>query len=307
MRLTTGDGVPLQVTRYGPADAPLTVVLAHCWTLSQEGWHYQVRALQQEFGHRVSLLVWDHRGHGSSGHVRRRQCTVSALAADMGEVVDAFAPAGPLILAGHSIGGMAMMELAEQRPDIVGRTEAVAFVNTSAGELDKVTLGMPETGPLVRSQIPRVLALRSLTLSRRARRRAPILERLLMVHLVFGMPIRLADLGLAVDALIACPAATWVGFYEDLMRHDRLASLKAYAGLPAVVLAGGHDRLTPPAHARRIAAALGIEVTLAPGAGHMLPLERDELVSGALIRLVRPVLARLERGGPAAPPGQDAG
>jgi len=31
-------------------------------------------------------------------------------------------------------------------------------------------------------------------------------------------------------------------------------------------------------------------LTVAPGAGHMLPLERDELVSGVLVRLTRPHL-----------------
>jgi hypothetical protein len=29
-------------------------------------------------------------------------------------------------------------------------------------------------------------------------------------------------------------------------------------------------------------------LTVVPDAGHMLPLERDELVSGILIRLIRP-------------------
>ena len=31
-------------------------------------------------------------------------------------------------------------------------------------------------------------------------------------------------------------------------------------------------------------------LTIAPDAGHMLPLERDQLVSGVLIRLIRPHL-----------------
>ena len=61
----------LAVSTYGPADAPLTVFLAHCWTLNQADWHYQVRDLQREFGHGIRIVTWDHRGHGDSTPVRR--------------------------------------------------------------------------------------------------------------------------------------------------------------------------------------------------------------------------------------------
>ena len=53
--MLTHDGHRLHVTTYGPADAPLTVFLAHCWTLNQHDWHYQVRDLMAEFGHRIRI------------------------------------------------------------------------------------------------------------------------------------------------------------------------------------------------------------------------------------------------------------
>ncbi len=287
----TEDGHQLNVTTYGPADAPLTVFLAHCWTLNQEGWHYQVRDLQREFGHGIRVVTWDHRGHGDSSPVTRSQATIDLLARDMAELVDRLAPTGPLVLAGHSIGGMTLMALAEQRQDLFERVVGVAFVATSSGGLDSVTLGLPEAGPLVRAQIPRMLALRSRTLSRRARRRAPIVERLVMRRLVFGRPLRLADAALAVEGLIRSPGDTVVGFYEDCMNHDRAHALEALEGIATHVLVGTRDVLTPPAHARRIVEHVpGAVLTLAPDAGHMLPLERDRLVSGVLIRLVRPHL-----------------
>jgi len=136
-----------------------------------------------------------------------------------------------------------------------------------------------------------MLALRSRTLSRRARRRAPIVERLVMRRFVFGRPLRLADAALAVEGLINSPAATVVGFYEDCMHHDRAHALKVLDGIPTHVLVGTRDVLTPPHHARRIADHVsGSVLTVVPDAGHMLPLERDELVSGVLIRLIRPHL-----------------
>jgi pimeloyl-ACP methyl ester carboxylesterase len=289
--MQTYDGRHLDVTTYGPDDAPLTVFLAHCWTLNQHGWHYQVRDLQREYGHRIRLVTWDHRGHGDSDPVPRAECTIDNLARDWSDLIDQVAPTGPLVLAGHSIGGMTLMALAERRPELFDRVVGVAFVATSSGRLDTVTLGLPEAGPLLRAQIPRMLALRSRTLSRRARRRAPVIERLVMRRFLFGRPLRLADVALSVEGLISCSGDTVVGFYEDCMKHDRIRALKTLDGIPTHVLVGTRDVLTPPAHARRIAEHVnGSVFTVAPDAGHMLPLERDRLVSGVLSRLVRPHL-----------------
>jgi pimeloyl-ACP methyl ester carboxylesterase len=289
--MQTHDGHTLSVTTYGPDDAPLTVLLAHCWTLNQQDWHYQVRDLQREFGHGIRIITWDHRGHGDSTPIPRSAATIELLARDMADLIRAEAPTGPLVLAGHSIGGMTLMELAKASPEIFERVSGVAFVSTSSGALDTVTLGLPEAGELVRAQIPRMLALRSRTLSRRARRRAPIVERLVMRRFVFGRPLRLADAALAVDGLISSPGDTVVGFYEDCMKHERTDALKVLDGIPTHVLVGTRDVLTPPSHARRIADNVeGAVLTVVPDAGHMLPLERDQLVSGTLIRLVRAAL-----------------
>lgn len=289
--MRTFDGLELDVRTYGPDDVPVTVLLAHCWTLNQEDWHYQVRDLQREFGHRIRIVTWDHRGHGGSDPAPKHACTIENLARDMADVIDHHAPSGSLVLAGHSIGGMTTMALARHRPEIFERVVGVAFVSTSSGELDTVTLGLPEMGPFLRRQIPRMLALRSRTLTKRARRRAPIIERRVVSRFVFGRPMRLSDAALTVDGIINSPAATMVGFYEDCMNHDCADALKVLDGIPTHVLVGRRDVLTPPSHARRIAEHVdGATLTVVPDAGHMLPLERDALVSDVLVRLVRPHL-----------------
>ncbi|MBO9521758.1 MAG: alpha/beta fold hydrolase [Nocardioidaceae bacterium] len=289
--MKTFDGLSLDVRTSGPQDAPLTVLLAHCWTLNQADWSYQVRDLQREFGHGIRIVTWDHRGHGASQESPKADCTVANLARDMADVIEQHAAPGPLVLAGHSIGGMTIMALAEQRPEIFERVVGVALVATSSGRLDTVTLGLPEMGPFLRRQIPRVLAFRSRTLTKRARRRAPIIERRIVRNFLFGRPMRLVDAALTVEGIINSPAATMVGFYENCMEHERTAALKVLDGIPTQVLVGTRDVLTPPEHARRIADAVeGAVLTVIPEAGHMLPLERDEIVSATLVRLVRPHL-----------------
>lgn len=289
--MRTFDGLRLDVRTYGPEDAPVTVVLAHCWTLNQADWMYQVRDLQREFGHGIRIVTWDHRGHGSSDPAPKHDCTIENLARDMGDVLDTYAPQGKLVLAGHSIGGMTMMALAEQRPEIFDRVVGAAFVATSSGRLDTVTLGLPEMGTTLRNQIPRMLAFRSRTLTKKARRRAPIIERQVVRRFLIGRPLRLVDAALTVEGIINSPAATMVGFYSNCLLHERTAALKVFDGIPTHVLVGTRDVLTPPEHARRIAENVeGAVLTVAPDAGHMLPLERDELVTGTLVKLIRPHL-----------------
>jgi pimeloyl-ACP methyl ester carboxylesterase len=287
-RLTTTDGTALHVTVRGPADAAVTVLLAHCWTADEDDWHYQVPALLERYGTRVRLVTWDHRGHGRSDAADEASCTVARLAQDLGEIVDAFAPEGRLVLAGHSIGGMTVMAVPEERPDLLPRVAGLLFVSTSSGRMDTVTLGLPEaSAPALRAQLPRILALRARLLSRSKRRRQPVIERHITRRFLFGDPIRVRDTGLVVDQMIACPPATMRGFYRDIMGHQRAKALAAYDDVPTTVLVGSRDVLTPLAHARRIADHVrGARLVVAPDAGHMLTLERHELVSAELCTII---------------------
>lgn len=294
--MRTHDGLRLHVRVDGPHDAPLTVLLAHCWTSDHDSWRYQLRDLRARFGDAVRVVSYDHRGHGASEGCPQEAATIDNLGRDLGDLVDLHAPSGTLVLAGHSLGGMTVMALAAQRPDLLTeRAAGVLFVATSGGGLREVTLGPPLLGERLRERIPAVLAVRSRMLSRRRRRRAPVLEAMVARRYLFGTDMRLRDHALAVEGIINTPAASMCGFFEDLMRHDRLPGLQVLKDLPVRVLVGSRDRLTPPEHARRLAAAIpGARLTVAPDAGHMLPLERDELVSSALIEMVEGAQATRE-------------
>ena len=301
--MRTHDGLELTVCSRGPDEARVTVVLAHCWTADMDDWQYQVRDLLDAFGHDVRILTWDHRGHGSSEPAPLRDCTIENLGRDMADVIDTHAGTGRLVIAGHSIGGMATMALAEQRPDLLARTDGVLFVSTSSGDLDSVNLGLPEAGRWLKAGIPRLLAMRARLLSRKVRRRSPRIESEVVHRFLFGRPMRLRDCGVVIDQLINCPPATMEGFYRDFMTHDRGAALAAFDGVPTRVLVGDRDVLTPVSHARKIAAGIAsARLVIAPGAGHMLPLERDRLVSDELVGLVTAALASdRERGAVAEP------
>ena len=60
------------------------------------------------------------------------------LGRDLDAVLRALAPDGPLVLVGHSMGGMTIMALAEQRPELFAeRVAGVALLSTSAGEVGR--------------------------------------------------------------------------------------------------------------------------------------------------------------------------
>src|SRR6195952_5859933 len=114
--VTTDDGVPLHVeVDEGPAGA-ITVVFSHRFTARLAEWDLQRAAVRD----RARLVLWDQRGHGRSGWTRLTRATVDRTGQDLAEVLDAVVPTGPVVLAGHSLGGMTIMALARRRPELFG-------------------------------------------------------------------------------------------------------------------------------------------------------------------------------------------
>ena len=289
--ITTEDGLRLHVSVRGRKDAPVTVLLSHCWTADESDWHYQVHDLMVRYGHDIRLVTWDHRGHGQSQGAPESGCTIPHLARDLGLVVDTFAADGPLVIAGHSVGGMTITAIPEERPDLVPRIAGVLLVSTSCGDLHKVTLGLPEIGPALRDRLPFVLATRARVLSRSRRERFPIIERRIVRRFLMGRPQRPRDVGHVVDQMIHCSPETMAGFFKDMMTHNRVGNLSAFDDIPTTVLVGSRDLLTPPDHAATLARGIrGARLLVAPDAGHYLPFERSQLVTDELVGLIERTL-----------------
>jgi pimeloyl-ACP methyl ester carboxylesterase len=110
--------------------------------------------------------------------------------------------------------------------------------------------------------------------------------------LLFGDDFRPEDLRVTMSAFGRASLRSIGGFRTSIGEQRRLETLAAMGDLPAAVLVGERDRLTPPACAEAIATALpGAELTVLPGAGHMIMLERDEEVSAALLSVTARALS----------------
>lgn len=285
--METTDGVELHVDVDGPDAAPVTVVLAHGWTLDSRTWAPVSRALA---GPGARVVRYDHRGHGRSGVVDPSTMTLDQLADDLAQVVATAAPTGPLVLAGHSMGGMTLMALAERHPDVVARAAGIALVATAAGGLANTSFGLPAAAvPALRAAEERLYRSRRWTTGARLgspRRLAPAMRWLLLGPGADPRAVRAT-----AESVAACRPLTVSGFRPTLAAHERDAALAAFARIPTLVLAGSRDKLTPVPAALRIAAALpSAALTIFPDAGHMLPLERLAGVSGRLGALVRGAL-----------------
>jgi pimeloyl-ACP methyl ester carboxylesterase len=289
-RVPTEDGVILHAEEAGPAGAPLTVLFVHGYALSLESFVLQRRALRERFGDRIRLVSYDQRSHGRSGRSPSAGCTLEQLARDLYGVLDRLVPAGPVVLVGHSMGGMVIMSFAQQHPElfgIEGRIRAVALINTSSGELRTVTLGLPSMlarlrGPLLRR------AARNAALVERGRALGKDLAWLLTKRLSFADPdVPPAVVAFCVDLIAHTPVDVVADFYPTLMAHDGREGLRALARCPVLILGAEHDALTPLSHSEALARDLpGARLVVVPNSGHLLMLEHPDAVNGPLLELV---------------------
>lgn len=291
--VTADDGVPLSVEELGPADhgAPeLTVVLVHGYTLDRRCWLFQRHDLAHATAPRVRQVLYDHRSHGGSGRSPRQACTIEQLGRDLDAVIRVAAPTEPVVLIGHSLGGMTIMALAEHRPELfAGQIRGVALLNTSAGDIGRSGLPRPVLSP----RNPVVHAAAWL-----ARRQPDVIERTrtagrhliwsLTRKLAFGDPAVSPALVELMDTMLRSTSLeVMTDFLPTLGSHNRYAALAGLRYVPALVLGAEADLLVQFEHSRAIAELLpDAELVRVPDSGHMTMLEQPKLVNGHLLDLL---------------------
>ncbi|MEU4177190.1 alpha/beta hydrolase [Streptomyces sp. NPDC026589] len=274
------------------APAPVTVVFSHGYCLGQDSWHFQRAALRGL----VRAVYWDQRSHGRSGRGRAQAdgvpLGIDQLGRDLKAVIDAAAPEGPLVLAGHSMGGMTMMALADRYPALIrDRVAAVALVGTSSGKLGEVNFGLPVAGVnAVRRVLPGVLkALGSQTeLVEKGRRATADLFAGLIKRYSFGSrDVDPAVARFAERLIESTPIDVVAEFYPAFTEHDKSGALPAFRDVPVLILAGEKDLVTPSSHSEAIADVLpDAELVIVPDAGHLVMLEHPETVTDRLADLL---------------------
>lgn len=295
LTVTTDDGVDLHVEVVEPAaggEPELTVLLVHGFALDMGTFHFQRRELSELTEPRLRLIAYDQPGHGRSGRLAAGEYTIDTLGEDLRQVIEEVAPAGPLVLVGHSMGGMTIMALAERHPELfLRRVRAVALISTSAGKLSEEGFGFPKALARARQRLlPLVAGAARFTPAAIDRARGAATEVAYLLTRKFGFagdhPSR--ALVAYVERMDARTSMLVIaGYLKTLFEHTRYTALAALASTDVLVVCGDSDLFTPLAHSEEIVRLLpAAELVVVPKAGHMALLEYPDQVTGPLRKLI---------------------
>jgi pimeloyl-ACP methyl ester carboxylesterase len=290
LQVLASDGIRLHAEVDDP-DAPgsgPTLVFVHGYALNLDCWHFQ-RAWAREQGHRA--VYYDQRSHGRSDRSHVDNATIEQLGRDLRSVVDQLVPEGPVVLVGHSMGGMTVMSLAEHHPELFGdRIVGVALVATTAGGLRTHRVINPYLPDRVMRELtPRAMALlaRAPGLVDGARRTGSDIGFLVTSRMAFGSEVPTPYIEFVDEMLAQTPFEVLAQFFPNFDKLDKFAVLYSFEKVPTVIICGTEDLLTSIGHSRKMASRIqGVELVEVPEAGHMVILERSDQVNAALARLV---------------------
>lgn len=296
------DGVPLHV-EVDEVDGPvsggrlfrrnatglgeLTIVFAHGYCLNLDCWHFQRAA----YRNLVRTVYYDQRSHGRSGDSPSENSTIEQLGRDLKTVIETVAPDGPVVVVGHSMGGMSIVAFTEQFPELIGtKVVGAALISTTAGGLDVSRILLP----MLPARLGRPFtsgAVRTLRAGHRAvdffRRIGSSAATVLTDTFAFGEEVPGGYVEFVDSMLSATPFETVAEFFPNFASLDKFHCVEALGAIPTTIICGTKDRLTSIGHSRKLHSRIpGSNLLECEGAGHMVIMERHEMVNAELDQLI---------------------
>jgi pimeloyl-ACP methyl ester carboxylesterase len=290
------DGARIRVVEGGSGPA---LVLLHGFMLDSSIWAHQFRDLCDS--HRV--IAVDQRGHGRSevgkgfgassraggsawesfeaaapmAEAGTGAPAIRCLASDLGRVLESLDVTDALLV-GHSMGGMVALQFVADHSDAASRVSSLVLASTSAGPFFELP-GWPRFARLAAPASARAVHVAD----RVGVKVLPTEDlRYWVSRLGFGADASSAQVRFLEAIHVATPARTLAGLLPSIALFDLSAELGSLE-LPALVVVGTHDHLTPPRHARRMAQALPrSELVELARCGHMPMMERPHEFSHLL-------------------------
>jgi pimeloyl-ACP methyl ester carboxylesterase len=212
-------------------------------------------------------VSWDAPGYGASAPIE--PYTFKGLAASAAQLIESLKD-GPVVVLGHSMGGMVAQELVARRPDLV-RALVLSGTSPAFGKADgawQAKFLAERTAPLAAGGSMTDLALQ-------------------LVPTLVGPAALPEGVALAKRVMSEVPAATYRAALGALMGFDRRASL-AQIAVPTLCIAGEADQTATPALIQRMAHAInhplaGTEYLELAGVGHLANLEAPDTFDGAVL------------------------
>src|SRR6478735_10008136 len=283
--VTTADGLALVTRQLGPEVADVTVILLHGLLGDTHSWRCQTSHLTSRHP-AIRVIAYDQRGHGRSGRGCALSNTLGQLASDLDAVIDATTPTGHIVLVGHSMGAMTILQyLQHHESRNTDRITGVGLIATAAADITRYGLGrllatrlaggacalaahIPASAEAVRTSAVRATE----PIWRPVTKKAPTLA-----------------------ALINAPQLPILaGFLASISHFEGTAAYRTLSRTPTLIMCGTVDWVTPPHHSAAIAAAVSAaEFVDVRGAGHMLMIDRPDVVNDRLDALLERVRREL--------------
>jgi pimeloyl-ACP methyl ester carboxylesterase len=285
------DGIELDASFGASQETPeLTVVFVHGFCLDMGTFHFQRKELTRRGAWRA--VFYDQPGHGRSGRLSNGEYELPALGDALRALIEETTRTGPIVLVGHSMGGMTVMALAERYPEFFAeRVRGVVLIATSAGRLEASSAGLPELISRVgRPLLPLVNGATRVTgrILDRARQASGDLAWLLTRRYGFGGEHPSPALVSYVEDMNSrTPTETMARYLRTLYGHARYPALEALWNKPVLLICGDQDPITPLANSKEMKARLPhAELLVVPDSGHMVLLEHADEVNQALVRFL---------------------
>ncbi|WP_354642358.1 alpha/beta fold hydrolase [Kitasatospora camelliae] len=247
------------------------LVLLHAFPFAARMWALQLERLPGPSGDHARVIAPDQRGFGTAP-LGEDEPSLDAVADDLALLLDGLG-IERAVLGGLSMGGYVAMAFARRHPQrlcglVLADTKATADTAQAKADRERIAAAV-----LARDSV-RLLA------------EEKIEEGLLG-------PATAPELVADVRAMIAEAPPRAVAWAQRAMaaRGDSLEVL-ATLDVPAAVIVGEADTVTPLPEARMMAAALpDAELTVIPSVGHLSPLEAPETFNAAVRALLKRVHA----------------
>jgi pimeloyl-ACP methyl ester carboxylesterase len=272
-KVVSADGVRINVEVDEPdLEAPHlpTIVFVHGVVCTLDSWHYQRLALR---GH-VRMVFMDQRSHGASDVADRAGSTIENLASDLHAVIEACTD-GPVVLVGHSMGGMTIMQLAADHPEMFGEQVVGVMLLSTSSRLPLVS------SPAARRIVPF------------ARRAAPLVDWgkgfnsfSVVRRWALGPKAQEKHVDMTNEMILQAPTRVLTDFHPMFAALDVRHALETLSHIPTIVVAGTHDSITPLSHSRRIADGIaGSSLVIFEDTGHMAMFEEHARVTELVLEL----------------------
>jgi pimeloyl-ACP methyl ester carboxylesterase len=272
-KIVSADGIRINVEVDEPdLEAPHlpTIVFVHGVVCTLDSWHYQRLALRGQ----VRMVFMDQRSHGASDVADRAGSTIENLGSDLHAVIEACTD-GPVVLVGHSMGGMTIMQLAADHPEMFGDQVVGVMLLSTSSRLPLVS------SPAARRIVPF------------ARRAAPFVDWgkgfnsfSVVRRWALGPNAQERHVDMTNEMFLRAPTRVLTDFHPMFAALDVRHALETLSHIPTIVVAGTHDSITPLSHSRRIADGIaGSSLVIFEDAGHMAMFEEHVRVTELVLEL----------------------